>query len=1219
VDPSTARRRLATMIAALALLTAGSTVPATAKGKSDVRLAGAAQVRLPAGAVHQVTLVTGDVVTLRRLQGGKPGVTVQPAPRPGGRRASFNTVTAKGDLYVVPADVAALVPAVLDRELFNVTGLVRQGYDDRRSSTLPLIIRHDPKDKQVGGGLGALAGGGATVKRRLATLAAVAVDQPKARADRLLPALREASQVAAGARTARAAAGEASARLGGVTQVLLDRKLRVAALDRNLVQVNAQPAWDAGLSGQSVKVAVLDTGVDADHPDLAGQVLAAENFTDDPDTGDHAGHGTHVAGIAGGTGAAAGGDRRGVGFGAKLLNGKVCNQFGDCFMSSIAAGMEWAATQGAKVVNLSLGGAHTDGLDPVEETLEHLTATAGMLFVAAAGNDGPTDPDRPEAATLGSPAEAPSALAVGAVDPDDGLAGFSSTGPSQGDVALKPEITAPGVGIIAPRAQGTEPGEPVGDDYVKLSGTSMAAPHVAGAAAALLERFPTMSPAQLKATLVGAASPNPALGVYQQGGGRLDLGRAVAQTITAQTPTVDFGLVGYPHRDRTFERTVAFRNHGPAQTTVNLAATLAGPDGQPAPPGTLTLSARSLTIPPGGAASVTATVTEPQATGLYSGRLTATAADTVIGVPVGLYNEHARANLTIRALDGTGAPANAEVGVYKIDQDPLELLVPLIGERTIRVPPGTYHLYTIVGLDEAGGFEHGFALVIQPEVTVTGDTTVTLDGRRAVRLQPSVEGSRTTCHDAVIEHRRTFAPGTSPNAVISSFFAGCDAPLAIAPTRRVTVGAFTAVTRWTLQADAPTSGTGTGTVPVGGDIFELLFDHPGRVPNVIDYRLSRDDVQRRMARVRTSVVADPPASVGQDDPPTFYLGWYAAHPDTGLTSMSPLVISAPTRRDHYVLADGRTTWQQAAGKFFQGFFQSLELTSPATDLQGGQRLHNTFFEQPLHPTIVTGPNQLLDRPLGPVTRSRDQLILDIPTAVDAAGNFEDDQAERPDRPLTIRSRLYRDDVLVEEHQDTSTPFPLTADPATYRLKVDVDNPGLTLATATRTRWTFRSAAPKAGTQPVPLLLVDYDLPLDAHNQRPASAPLVVPFKVARQPTAPPAAITSANVRFSVDDGHTWHPTVVTPRPGGGFLALPTPTGPLPQPGDLVSLKVRATDAGGSIIEETIQRAWAVAPLTTAAGDRSPAPRTNPTTPPPARAAHPRQRHAPNDTAHIPPP
>jgi subtilisin family serine protease len=1206
------------MVAAWALLTTGATVPATAtatataEGKTDARSAGAGEVRLPAGAVpagavHWVTLVTGDVVTLRGLQGGKPAVDVRAADRPGGPRPSFSITSAGDDIYVVPGDVAALVPGVLDREVFNVTGLVRQGYDDHRSSTLPLIIRHDPKandkqDTQAGNGLGALASGGAKVKRRLATLGAVAVRQPKKATARLLPALHEASQAAAGARTARAATSQAAARLGGVTRVLLDRKLRVSALDRNLVQVNAQPAWDAGLSGQGVKIAVLDSGVNADHPDLAGQLLAAENFTDDPDTADRHGHGTHVAGIAAGTGAAAGGDRRGVAFGAKLLNGKVCDRFGQCPFSSVVAGMEWAATQGAKVINLSLGGPHTDGLDPVEETLEHLTATEGMLFVVAAGNDGPTDPDRPEAATLESPAEAPSALAVGAVDPDDGLAGFSSTGPSQGDFLLKPEITAPGVDIIAPRAEGTELGEPVGDQYVKASGTSMAAPHVAGAAAALLQRFGTMTPAQLKATLVGAATPNPALGVHEQGGGRLDLGRAVAQTITAETPTVDFGLVGYPHRDRTFERTATFRNHGSAQLTVDLAATLAGPDGQPAPPGTLTLSASSLTIPPGGTASVTVTLAEPQATGLYSGRLTATAAGVAVGVPIGLYNEHERVNLTIRALDGTGAPATPVFGVpvLKVDsdpRDPLRFFVPLVGEGTVRVPPGTYHLSAVVGLDEAGD---GSAVVIEPEVAVTGDTTVTLDGRTAVPVEASIQGRPTTRQDAIVEYARTVAHSSSDVPDLSFFFGFGSSPLAITPTRQVTIGSFTAVTQWLLEAAEETGeetgepvAAGAGRVPVGPDSFHLVFDHPGRIPDTIDYRLDGDDVQSRMARVRTTIVADPPATVGDDGPPTFSRFWVADHPAiSGPALLEALPTPAPIRRDHYLLADGRTTWQQFVLKQFPGTFDEVELRSPAIDPQGGQRLQTTFFQQPLHPTVVTGPSGPLDRPLGPVTRSRDQLILDLPFAVDAAGNFD---LFADFRDPMVRSRLYRNGDLVEEHQqDLSTPFPLAPDPATYRLEVDTDTPDLALSTATRTRWTFRSTAPTTGTQPLPLLLVDYDLPLDAHNQRPGDAPLVVPFTVARQPTAPPATITSAKAWFSVDDGRTWHPTVVTAQPGGRFLALPKPTGPLPKPGDLVSLKVRATDVGGSIVEEIIQRAYAVAPLNTAAGDRPPAPRTNQT-------------------------
>src|SRR6266545_2912817 len=131
----------------------------------------------------------------------------------------------------------------------------------------------------------------------------------------------------------RRAGGRAAASdlLGGVTRIQLDRKLvKPSALDRNLIQVNAQAAWDAGATGQGAKLAVLDTGVDATHPDLAGRVAAAEDFTGAVDPTDRLGHGTHVAGIAAGSGAAAAGERRGLAFDADLLVGKVCDDTGCC-------------------------------------------------------------------------------------------------------------------------------------------------------------------------------------------------------------------------------------------------------------------------------------------------------------------------------------------------------------------------------------------------------------------------------------------------------------------------------------------------------------------------------------------------------------------------------------------------------------------------------------------------------------------------------------------------------------------------------------------------------------------------------------------------------------------------------------------------------------------------------------------------------------------------
>ena len=161
-----------------------------------------------------------------------------------------------------------------------------------------------------------------------------------------------------------------------------------------------------------------DTGIDATHPDLSDRIAASANFTEgEEEDGDFVGHGTHVASIVAGSGAASDGQFQGVAPGAQLLDGKVCMEFG-CAESWILAGMQWAAEQGADVVNLSLGGPDFEGLDPLEEAVEDLTAQYDVLFVIAAGNDGGER-------TINSPG-AGRALTVGAVDKTDELALFSS-------------------------------------------------------------------------------------------------------------------------------------------------------------------------------------------------------------------------------------------------------------------------------------------------------------------------------------------------------------------------------------------------------------------------------------------------------------------------------------------------------------------------------------------------------------------------------------------------------------------------------------------------------------------------------------------------------------------------------------------------------------------------------------------------------------------------
>jgi subtilisin family serine protease len=210
-----------------------------------------------------------------------------------------------------------------------------------------------------------------------------------------------------------------------VTQAWLDRRFRATDLDPNLTQIGAPAAWSAGLTGEGVKVAVLDTGIDTTHLDLrGGKVVAAADFAGSGSTTDRVGHGTHVASIVAGAGARSGGERRGVAFEASLVNGKVLDDFGFGSESGIIAGMEWAARQRARVVNMSLGGWPTDGSDPMSLAVDRLTARYRTLFVISAGNSGPGDQ------TVEHPGVSLSALTVGAVDVGDELADFSSRGPA---------------------------------------------------------------------------------------------------------------------------------------------------------------------------------------------------------------------------------------------------------------------------------------------------------------------------------------------------------------------------------------------------------------------------------------------------------------------------------------------------------------------------------------------------------------------------------------------------------------------------------------------------------------------------------------------------------------------------------------------------------------------------------------------------------------------
>jgi len=320
-----------------------------------------------------------------------------------------------------------------------------------------------------------------------------------------------------------------------------------ALVSSNNAQIGADQVWayqDA--SGRSVKgtgvvVAIVDTGVDYSHPDLGGgygpsfRVIGGYDFVnDDSDPMDDNGHGTHVAGIV-----AASGGMTGVAPDAKILAYKVLGSDGYGRMSDVILGIEAAmdpngdsdTSDHADIVSMSLG-AEGSVDDPVCMAVEN-AIEAGVVVVVAAGNDGPS------LGTVSSPGLAPDAITVGAIDSAGALASFSSRG-TLPELSVKPEVSAPGVSIVSTvpksNAQRSSP-----SGYLSMSGTSMAAPHAAGAAALLLQLHPFWTPGEVKSALVtGAKSMIEPL--WFAGAGSLWVPSAADTNLFVSEPIISYGL-----------------------------------------------------------------------------------------------------------------------------------------------------------------------------------------------------------------------------------------------------------------------------------------------------------------------------------------------------------------------------------------------------------------------------------------------------------------------------------------------------------------------------------------------------------------------------------------------------------------------------------------------------------------------------------------------------
>jgi subtilisin family serine protease len=772
-----------TLLTALALSTSVTTgSPAHSQPRSTPDGATPDQGAPPAtGESNQVTLVTGERLVLTTLPSGEQSLTA--AASADGTMPTLHAEKLNGgDVYVWPADLGILVDTFFDRELFNVSKLVRQGLADEASSSIPLIVDYR----------GSIAArpipGDVQRELTLASIGAVAGDEPKASANELGDTVR-AELADDGAVTGRDVRQlTRTGPFAGIERIYLDEQIHAALAD-SVPQIGAPEAWEAGFDGTGVDVAVLDSGIDSTHPDLQGKVVAEANFTTRPTATDENGHGTHVASTVAGSGAASGGSRRGVAPGATLLNGRVLDQNGSGEVSWAIAAMDWAADNGAEVISFSLQAGFSDGSDPFSQAVNQLTLDRGILFSIAAGNFGSG------AQTVTVPGTADLALTVGAVTKQDELAGFSGRGPRQGNFSIKPDITAPGVGIVAARAAGTSLGTPVDDFYTTLDGTSMATPHVSGAAAILKQEFPDFTPAQLKAALVSTAAPGP-FTVYEQGGGRVDVARAFSQHVYADSAPIDFGYFPHPHdADQPVTKQLSWSNYTDAPVTLDLTVDVTGENGTAPAEGMITLSASSVTIPAGGSAAVDMTVdTRLGDPSLYGGVVRAQSADgsVVVRTPVGFYKESVRFNLTLDGIARDGRPARGISWVEVVNVDDTRLFQQTVGltdgPATLRVPPGTYSLMGMIfTYDEPHVFATELAIAGDPEIEIDQDTTYVVDARPATEIVPVTDEPTEARFWVSGTYRAAETFGSFEGLLLSS--SPIDRVFA-APTEQVTKGDF---------------------------------------------------------------------------------------------------------------------------------------------------------------------------------------------------------------------------------------------------------------------------------------------------------------------------------------------------------------------------------------------------------------------------------------------
>ncbi|MDN3029548.1 S8 family serine peptidase [Streptomyces sp. S.PB5] len=1077
------------------------TSPAAAKPEQQAAKSSASSLK----AHHRITLITGDRVAV-----DSKGNVVGIERAEGRERIPFQVRKVDGHTLVIPGDAARLIASgKVDQRLFDVTELNKSETRRSQAKGLKVIVGYRgaasaAKDDVRDAG---------TLRQSLKTLNADAVQTPTAEAPELWDAVTNGDKTAA-----------------GIAHVWLDG-VRKASLDKSVPQIGAPKAWAAGYDGKGVKIAVLDTGVDATHPDLKDQVIDAKNFTPAADATDHFGHGTHVASIAAGTGAKAGGKYKGVAPGAKILNGKVLDDNGSGDDSGILAGMEWAVAQGADVVNLSLGGMDTPEVDPLEAAVNKLSAEKGTLFAIAAGNSGPE--------SVGSPGSADAALTVGAVDDKDELAFFSSTGPRTGDGAIKPDVTAPGVDITAASAKGSIIEQEVGEKpagYLTISGTSMATPHVAGAAAILKQQHPEWTYTELKGALTGSTKGGKYT-PFQQGSGRIQVDKAIKQTVIADPVSVSFGTQQWPHTDdKPVTKKLTYRNLGTADVTLKLSSTATNPKGAAAPAGFFKLGAGSVKVPAGGTASVDFTVNTKlggTVDGAYSAYVTATGGGQTVRTAAAVQREVESYDLTVKHIDKDGKPTadynTVAFGYTGLAKDRgYQVTIDESGTTKMRLPKGTYVLDAWIAKDWVT-FEGGLDWVMQPKLSMTKNRSVTIDARKTKAADITVPD----------------ASAKPLSAMISYFYEPALLPIAVG------LDSFENIRIAALGSDVSSGLTQTwyGQWAKGANA-EYDVATQAKVKHLVGDKV-RHYKASEFATVKANMGAPASDKTGAISP-------WGELPEDGVFGM-PVEQKLPGTRTMHLSTGDQVKWgvdflQYGGAKDEQGNSipeAGYTLGNPQA-FKAGTTYKKTFN------TAVFGPH--INKNYG-LFREGNYLYGALPLFADGAQHSGSSDFS------SVKTELYRNGTKIGSNQDPlfGEAFTVPAGDAQYKLTSSVKRSVKLAAASTRIDVSFTFRSKKGSTEDavtLPASTVRFNAKTGLDSRVKAGETVKIPVTV--EGAAKGSNLKSLSVYVSYDYGKTWKKVTVS----GGKITVKNP-----EKGKAISFHAKITDKKGNKSTVSIYNAY----------------------------------------------